>query len=295
METSPCFHYIKPGLCSKSTIFRCEEYIKHNEPTLSYSGVNSFMLCPRKYYLGYIKGIRVKEKFKSDASKISSYVDRVLTQGVISGEEEGEIWFAKAQAIINAYGQIIKSFPGNIQGQKEFRWQEDGCPQIHGFIDFDGPVFFLELKCTTRPDYYTNEYWIHDQLGTYFLSNPKYEYGIVLAIRVPKLERKGEYKDESIGDYKDRCFRVMCNTPVHYFKGYNKKKGIFGVKFHRSEFDLDGLRDRYKWISKQIQDCAKNDYWYQNRVSCMSPFKCDFLDVCNSGGISEDIYEYRER
>lgn len=296
-KKKPCDHYIDDGLCAMPTIFRCSEYIKHNEPTLSYSGVNAFMQCPWKYYLGYIKGIRIKEQFKSDAVKIGSYVDTIITLNGIRDkalEKEESLWLMKAFAIVRAYGEIIKPFPSSIQGQKEFYIREDGYPTIHGFTDLHAPKGFFELKCTTRPDYYTNKYWIHDQMGTYFLSNPNYETGILLAIRTPQLKQTGTFKDETLDEYRERCYKDMCARPSFYFVGYNKDNKTFGVKFYRTEFDLDGLRERYKWIGNQIQLCAKKDYWYQNKTSCMSPFICDYLNVCDSGGVNEDTYEYRK-
>jgi hypothetical protein len=295
-NSKPCSHYIKPALCSRPNLFRCIEYIARFEPTLSYSGVNHFLRCPRQYYLSNIKGLQLQEQYQSYALKIGKYVDAVLTVSPIIEIPEvykNELWVAKAQAMLAAFNNLFPELLTGYTGQKEFYWQEYDYPHVNGFIDLEATEHFVELKCTSRPEFYTNPFWIHDQIGTYFLSNPNYDYGVVWAIRVPQLKQSGNFRDESLGDYKDRCVSDMLRRPAHYFPGYNKDSKLFGVKFYRSEFDLNALRKRYKWIARQIRECAQSDYWYQNRTQCLYPFKCDYLNICETGGISEDIYRYR--
>ncbi len=81
----PCKHYIKTGLCNRTDMFRCIEYIARFEPVLSYSGVNHFMRCPTLYYLADIKGVQLKEHFQPDALKIGKYVDNAITGGKVNG------------------------------------------------------------------------------------------------------------------------------------------------------------------------------------------------------------------
>ncbi len=297
-STKPCSHYIKTGSCSRPDYFRCVEYISKFEPILSYSGVNNFIKCPRLYYLAQIKGIQLKEQYQSDALKIGKMVDEWITTKDHDNDPDSEsLFLMKSQAMFETFSKVIKINIDDYIGQQEFIYQEDGRPQARGFIDLSAKDIshFIELKCTTKPDYYTNPYWIHDQLGTYFLSNPNYQYGIIWAIRTPGLKQTGNFKDESLEDYKDRCIRDMLKRPTYYFTGYKKDTQTFGVKFYRSEFDLEGLKARYKWIGHQIQDCVEEDYWYQNRTQCINPWQCDMLNICNSGGISEDVYERREK
>ncbi len=293
----PCDSYIKPGMCSREDMFRCPEYISKFEPTLSYSGCNSFMRCPLRYYYSAIKGLQVKEAFQSDPLKIGSMVDEWIT-GKDGNNDPAldELWFMKSQAIFDSYLKLVKVNIDNYQGQHKFLIQEDGQPSIQGYIDLHAPDHFIELKCGGNPLYYINKFWIRSQMGTYFLSNPDYQYGIVWAIKVPGLKRTGQYKDESLEDYRDRCVRVMVANPKEYFPGYNKDDGTFGVKFYRHEFDLEGLKKRYRMIAWQIQKCIDEGYWYPNETGCMYPFECDYKRVCeNDGVISESIYEYRKK
>jgi hypothetical protein len=292
----PCKYYIKTGLCSMPDLFRCIEYIVRFEPILSHSGVNHFLRCPRQYYLSNIKGLQLIEQNHSDALKIGRYVDAALTVEpdiAIQEKYKNELWVVKAQAILTVFNNLFPVVLSGYTGQREFYWQEDGYPQVHGFVDLTTRNHFIELKCASRPEYYTNPYWVHDQMGTYFLSNPNYGYGVVWAIRVPQLKQSGNFRDESLEDYKDRCVRDMLKRPAYYFPGYSKETKSFGVMFYRSEFDMDAIKKRYKWIAGQIRKCVQADYWYQNRTQCLYPFKCDYLNICETGGISEDLYTYR--
>lgn len=292
-NNKPCTYYLRPGMCMKDTMFRCIEYIKRFEPTMSYSSVNHFMRCPRLYYLADIKGVQLGEQFQSDALQIGKWVDRYITQDTNQHELEPSLWYMKALAIRDAFNKIIKLDRNKFKEQNEFHWQEDGCPQVHGFIDLSAQNHFIELKCTSKPAYYINPYWIYDQLGTYFLSNPNFEFGIMWVIRVPQLKQIGNFRDESLEDYRDRCIRDMIKRPSYYFTGYDKDKKSFGFKFYRSEFDLNALRDRYKWLAKQIRECVQTDYFYQNKTQCLFPFQCDMFRICEIGGINDDIYNFR--
>lgn len=295
-EGKPCESYIKPGLCAREEYFRCIEYIHRFEPILSYSGTNSFTKCPRSYYYSNIIGLRKKEIFKTDALKIGVTVDSALGNNLnVELPAPTCEWEAKSQAIILMLKSDtltgVRDIVSTGNSQLKFMLQEDGVPKVKGYIDFGMQDCFYELKCSSRPDYYTNKFWIHDQMGTYFLSNPNYQYGVLWCIRVPGLKRTGNFKDESFEDYRDRCVRDMTARPTYYFVGYKKDKKLFGIKFYRLEFDLEGLKAKYKWISKQIKQCVDADYWYQDRTQCISPWECDYMRICDTGGISEDMYE----
>ena len=223
----PCKYYIKTGLCSRDDMFRCTEYISRFEPTLSYSAVNHFMRCPQQYYLSNIKGLQLGEEYHSDALKIGTHVDSALTVSPeigVAEKDRNKIWAAKVQAILTAFNNLFPDVLVCYTGQKEFYWHEDRYPQVHGFIDLSEADHFIELKCTSRPEFYTNLYWIHDQMGTYFLSNPNYEYGIIWVVRVPQLKQIGNFRDESLrGLYRIGVSRDMLETSgLLFHSGYNK-------------------------------------------------------------------------
>jgi hypothetical protein len=271
------------------------------------------MRCPKMFFFSNILGLQVKSEYCSDPIKIGNAIDGYITQGIVpnNGSVQFEyLWEAKAYAIYEAFNALIgrEQVDYSYQGQKEFYYQEDGYPRIHGFIDLhaNDSSQFIELKVGKNPKFYTNPFFMRSQLGTYFLSNPKYKKGIVWAIKVPQLMRTKQYKDESLGDYKDRCVRVMVSHPNDYFPGYDADSKTFGVTFYRTAYDIDeninqyemgleGLKNRYRMISWQIQKCAEMEYWYANGNSCLHPFECNYKRVCETGKIGMEIYEYRKK
>lgn len=293
---TPCNFYIPAGFCSKPDYFRCVEYMANNEPVISYSAMRNFLRCEQLYYDTNVLGLERIEK--SDPLKIGKYVDSVLSQKEIDITGEGDsIWLQKARAIIEGMNTLkITTHIVNqdFKSQEEFTIQQDGLPQIHGFIDFHhvSNKFFLELKTTSKPDTYQDKFLIEDQVGTYFLSNPDYQFCVMLIIRTPELVYN-ENK-ETPQKYYNRCLDDITKRPRHYFIGYNYETNKFGVKFYRQEMNLDELIKRYKWTVKEIQRCVKENYWPLRKGSCFFPIRCDFYEAC-SIGISEDRYKKREK
>ncbi len=296
-DTKQCMYYLNGGMCSKDGRFRCEEYIKQKEPVLSYSGVNSFMKCPRKYYWSSMRGLKVKEHLMGDPLKIGLTVDGYITGGMSPSNLSDSVAMAKINAMCDACAILIDPLNNiwpHYSGQRELLWQEDDYPSVLCKIDLekkDG-TGFVELKCSSRPDFYTNPFYIHDQCGTYFLANPKYQTCEVWVIRVPAL-RLG--KNEDIEGFKERCYNDMVAKPEWYFNEYDGANKTFGSTFYRNEFELDEIKKRIKHMGERIVRAVKEDYWYQDRQQCMLPGKCDYMSVCDTGGVSEDLYEWRKK
>lgn len=302
VEGKPCSSYLGSGMCARSNMFRCPEYIKHKEPRVSHSAIENFMRCHLRYYYSNIQGVQVKPMFQSDALKIGSQVDDYITQNKNPDgmEKLSSMREAKIHAICQAFDRLVgrELVDYAYQGQKVFLTQEDGIPQTKGYIDLEANdvSHFIEIKTSEKPERYTNLFWMRSQMGTYFLSNPNYKYGIIWPIRVPTLKRTGQYKEETLEEYRNRCIRDMVARAKWYFPGYNPDEKTFGIKIYRSEIDLDVVRKRYQMIGWQIQKCAEEGFWYPEETQCLSPFECDFKRICeNHGCISEDVYCYREK
>lgn len=288
---TPCNFYVTTGFCSKPDYFRCIEYMVNNEPIISYSAMRNFLRCEQLYYDTNILGLERIEK--SDALKIGKYVDSALNRKEVDVSGEEDVWLQKARAIaegMHTLGITKHIVNQDFKSQKEFTIQRDGFPQIHGFIDFHhvSNKFFLELKTTSKPDTYQDKFLIEDQVGTYFLSNSDYQFCVMLIIRIPELIYNEN--QENLQKYYNRCLDDIVRRPRHYFIGYNYETNKFGIKFYRQEMNLDELIRRYKWTIKEIQQCAKENYWPLRKGSCFFPSKCDFYEAC-SIGISEDRYK----
>ncbi len=306
-----CDKFLDGGMCKLDSMFRCTEYILHREPRLSHSGITNFLRCPQMYYYSNIMGLQVKPEFQSDPLKIGSSVDDYVTNILMGGKPtiytvipNGELyttmWEAKAAGIINAFKELvdIRKVKEMYVGQKEFLLQEDGQPQVKGFIDLESVSgkSFIELKVGKSPAYYTQLFYIRSKLAAYFMSSEAYVSGKIWAIRVPDLKRTGKFKNESLEDYSARIYRVMMKEPTHYFPGYNRKSKNFGVKFGRAEIDLDVTRKTYRMVADWIKLSVKRGVWIKNGTGCLHPFKCDYLPICEaSGAVSEDVYTHREK
>ena len=292
---TPCNSYIPTGFCSKPNYFRCVEYMANNEPAISYSAMRNFLRCEKFYHYTNILGLERIEK--SDALKIEKYVDSSLSRKEVDVTDKEDVWLQKARAIAEGMytlGITKHIISQDFEPQKEFIIQRDGLPQIHGFIDFHhvSNKFFLELEITSKPDMYQDRFLIEDLVGTHFLSNPDYQFCVILIIRIPELiynENK-----ETPQEYYNRCYDDITRRPRHYFIGYSHESNKFGIKFYRQEMNLDELIKRYKWTVREIQQCAKENYWPMRKGSCFFPLKCDFYEAC-SIGISEDRYKKKEK
>lgn len=61
-RTESCSKFIPGGLCSLDTLFRCTEWLKEHEPTLSYSSIRLFSHCRRAFWYDWVTGLEAKEK-----------------------------------------------------------------------------------------------------------------------------------------------------------------------------------------------------------------------------------------
>ncbi len=276
---SPCNHLIDSEFCNIPENFRCVKKV----PTLSHSGLNNFMTCPMLYKLSNIDGWQLKWDGLSDALKIGSWVDAKLTgqKDKSTKNDKKSLWMMKAQAMLRGINKLDPIDMDKYDLQSGFVINI-GEFKTRGFLDFKAKnnSHFIDLKCSSKPPFYLNKYWIHDQMGTYFLSDNKLQYVEMYVMRTPGLRIS-----EELGEYRQRCYDDMCNRTKFY---------INRVKFYRKEFDLIGLEKRYRWIGSQIQQCVDSNYWYQNRTQCLGKWKCDMMGICEGEGVSKTLYEKRE-
>ena len=303
-----CDSYMGDSMCSKRTMFRCVEFIERHEPTLSHSGIINFIRCPKLFYFNNIQGVQLKDSAFSDPLRIGIAIDEYITKFILTGEmtdnflpgnmEIEYLWQAKAIAILKSFLKLIDidKFKSLYSGQRKFFVQKDRHPSIRGTIDLHSKSGknFIELKVGKSPEYYLNLFYIKYKLATYFMADDNYKTGRVWAIRVPQLKRTGQFKNESLTDFSNRCYRDMIARAPFYFPGYNSKVKNFGVKFSRAEIECYDMWGYYRMIADWIKMCVKRDLWMENGTGCLYPFECDYLPICkNNGVISEDIYTYR--
>lgn len=305
----PCAHYVRGGYCTLGNHFRCPEFILHNEPPLSFSAIDTYSQCHRKFQLGWLIGLELIEK--SWAIKLGThaatilgwlhnsqieipaavelykdYIESLIKETTDPEDSERkyghpDIW--KMKAMFDAY---IKLDFHTMRGitEYEFRWNEIEVPKVHGFIDLVELVtyekhFGYEFKWTGNADHY-GRFQNGEQYMSYFIGDPKIER-ITNRCFVPPLvsPKKATKKQssESIFDFYQRVYDDVIQM--------NKTKYFIDRTYWKSEFDLEAYKVKAKRVAMEIMryiDEGGNEPFYQNRKACMSPFRCDFLPVCEN-------------
>lgn len=321
-----CAHTIYTGdrlnLCSVSTQFLCtlgEKEIfkpKGGVMHLSHSSREVFIRCRRAFFLQRIKHIKIRDKMLPLPVKLGMIWDKYMESTYLGIKFMEEFWrlvdtydlddmeTAKMYGLISAHRKIgmqpqLETSDGGIfQGcQHKFEITDIGDFPVIGFIDRVHTNHITEIKLSARPDFYFQVHNISSQIGTYFLSNPKYEYAIIEAVRVPGLRTgAGKYSDESPEAYRDRISSDIISRPSYYFLGYDRGSKTFGKKFYRNEFDMEELVQDYKYVNQEIMRAVEDgdDAFYKNRKACYVPGQCFYLPICDTGCVSESIFEVED-
>jgi hypothetical protein len=299
-KSKPCVHYLKikgEGFCSRSDRFVCLEWMKQHAYHISYSALQAWLTCPRKYKYMVIDGIELVPEMIPVAMEMGQDLHHNLNPNLkpsfICSPDLPE--YSRVKAILDAMKELeIKDPPDGIYEADISIPLEN--TNIIGYVDVLYYDFFIERKFTANPDYYTNIHTIASQLGTYFLYNERLKYGIIQAIRTPDLRSTGKYKDEDMDSYYNRTYQDILNRPGHYFPGWDKETKTFGRKFYRHEFDLQSIKERYETIVEQIRWYVQNRReFHKNEQACMANQRCMYLSICETGGVSELLYKYRDK
>jgi hypothetical protein len=312
-KNGSCIHYISNsddiGLCKQSTQFLCLEDLKTGLPKMSHSSRIDFVHCRRKYYLRKIQGLRVKKSMLPEPVKMGIIWDEFLQYRYGGRNFKSRFWelvdeydlsdesVAKKYSLIRAFINIgIKiDLDGFIGCQYEFNFI-DGDVVVTGFIDRAYDNCFIESKLSARPDFYHIIHNITSQLSTYFLSNDQYEHCVVEAVRVPALRtRYGKYSEEDYESYMHRIYQDIISRPSHYFLGFNRDEKTYGKRFWRNEFPLEQIHADYRQITKDIRRAIDDNAFYQNFMACHVPAPCAYLPICETGVMSELIYEQKPK
>jgi hypothetical protein len=304
------------GFCKRSEYYRCIKEAGTMPIPLSYSSVSNFLTCPMLYYYKDIRGIVVKPSAMGSAVKMGALWDRakqgLLGKAVDMGRiiEEYEIKdvdIAKVRAVNRAYKELGLQVEGGFTLQAEFNNEivADGLYADHkipiktkGFYDRKYKNYFVEDKLSGRPDNYLDIFFIQSQVGAYFLADEALEYCVMEIVRTPDLKSTGKFKEESPGEYEERCFQDIISRPSYYFVGYDRERKCYGKKFYRDEFDLPAILNRFRIVSIMIRDCQGFDGWYKNDRSCsaiLPGIPCDMKGLCRYNTMSETIYGFKPK
>ena len=302
----PCIHLIKGDgrdFCKRDSQFLCLETFSSQTPIMSHSARMSWTRCRYKYYLSNIMGVKIKDHMKGMPLKIGTVIDRFFEyryqlkpfkeefKTLCHALNMGDAEIAKCYAIIKAFYDLEVKVEDCGKPQHKIIY-EGKTINVKGYIDCKFDDHADEIKTSARPDFYRQPFNLKSQLSTYFLAEPSIKYFSVKIIRVPTLRYNSD--KESAEEYQDRLYSSIISRPSYYFIGWKKLARTFGIKFHRTEFNLDDIRDDYEKVSADIVRAARDESFYQS-FNCYCPGECEFLPICKTGGVSEEIYEYRQK
>jgi len=313
-DNSLCeFLNVDNGLCRLNNHYRCLEEIALNSMVLSHSTVQNALRCKRLLWYRDILGKILKPQYLSEAIKMGSLWDKAQEIIYKTGKETpeslaqyyresqmNEFSLAKVRAVYRAYNELIEPEIKNLIGlQQHFLFEisdaDITCPtvtRVHGFYDRLYSDHFTECKFTSNKVYYDNIFAIQSQIGTYFLANPNLEYVMMEIIETPKQkplrESKSRNFSETSEEYENRVYNEIIQTPSKYFIGIDRKEKKYGLRFSRSEFDLNEISSRYKFITQEIRDAIHRNSFYINDKACyMYGAMCEYYNICSTGGYAD--------
>jgi len=270
--------------------------MKDNEFKISHSQYKMFDRCPLSFWFNQGLGLEPRDQYKSLALRQGFELQRVLSQ---SGGEPAQ--FFEGEELVPLYIKTLINYirkfsllPEDVAW--EVRCEKDG---IVGTMDLFKDSWLGEIKFTASPDWYYNNFIAFDQLETYFYLKDEARRGFMLPIRVPGLKRKVKEDecDEAMGE---RFDDDLWKRASHYFPGLDTKRPDgepkWGRVYGHLECDKDEVKKKVAWTIGEIRNCCKAGYWPYRR-NCFVGMKnpCDYMSICTTRTINDDIYVRKER
>ena len=305
-DNSLCKDYIRsinanePGFCKQPTRFRCTEAMKVKLPSISFSSLTDFISCKLRYKHRVVDGLQMKSQHLTEPLKQGRAWDAYLQhlfdgndyQPVITSLRLSETQQAKINALARARRDL--EIPINKDGLLGCQYKIHvplSQEQVIGYADRAYDDHIIESKLSGRPDFYKQRENLTYQLGTYFMGNEAWQYADVEICRAPYLKLKSNESPEA---YEERVYGDILSRPGHYFIGWDRKTRTYGVRFWRSEFDLDEIFRTYVYVLDELKTTLKRGSWYGNFLACHVPAPCQFLPVKKSGVVSSEIFKRKE-
>lgn len=306
----PCDYYIQGGFCTRSDMFRCLEYVARNTITLSYSSVRDYTRCKRRFLYSWMYGLQPVElpeslRMGSLVSKIlgilhdsrlntdeaeARYKDIINTsiQESIDPEDEHSEGDYKLWGIKGFFDAYISKERHHVRGipEYEFMWKIIDYPNLHGYID----LYMEHLNTAYEFKWTTNQHWYDkfhasEQSSAYFLGVSELQNITWVLMSPPKLKPKAK---EAMLTYCERVYNDVLK--------YIETQYIIKKVYWRTEFDLVSYAGKLKMISQEIsrmmqmQNVVLEHAFYQNDNGCYTPSECEYVPICSSGVIPENLY-----
>jgi hypothetical protein len=234
--------------------------------------------------LGYLHDAKIP--WEQAVAKYQTYIEQQIEKSKMPEDDFKEfgnpdLW--KMKAVFDGY--ILLGLPQKERGtpEYEFRWNFDGLPKLHGYIDMvhapTPPAYQgWEYKYTGNPANF-DRLLIMDQLITYFIADPRITTMINRCLCYPGIypgKGRGAKPAENVLDFYQRCKDTVLNSPTTTF---------LDRTYYRNEFDFDNYKTKISRVTREIMSYIREggmEPFYQNKKACLSPYRCDFLRCCEN-------------
>ncbi|HOX27492.1 MAG TPA: PD-(D/E)XK nuclease family protein [Candidatus Krumholzibacteria bacterium] len=287
---------------------------------LTHSRLACFRTCPRKHYIRFELGIRpdvdsvpirVGAAFHAALEARDHGRDPAPLMEACLGDPYD---LAMVAAMFDGHCRRYANEPLNpVVSEQEFTRQlvNPGTGRatpiwlLAGKIDrivrlADGRLALMEYKTTSQDFAPGADYWtrlhMDQQLSIYVLAAREIGYDIQTILydvtRRPalrplkatpdearkytkdgKLYANQRAEDETPDEYAARVAADIAERPDHYFAR---------IEIARLERDLDDCQEEVWQQQLAIRAAQNSGHWYRNPSACFSPFRCEYLSICQN-------------
>ena len=281
---------------------------------LTHSRMRTYRACPRRHYLRYELGLEREQT--SQALRIGAAFHEALdaqAKGVdpmLDGMHPYDLAVTAAMVCVHAEVQppltmmaseMVFDLPlvHRTTGRSSRLWRWGGVVDGIAWLD-SGALALVERKTTSRDIAPGNDYWLNvmrdQQISLYVMAARRVGWDVRTVLydvirrplTKPKLAtppekrkyRKSDGKlyasmrdtDETPEEYAARLADLMRQEPEKYFQR---------IEIPRLQRELDATADDQWTLQKLIRQAQRTGEWPRNPQSCVTPFRCSFLDVCD--------------
>lgn len=253
---------------------------------ISFSSIGAFLRCPYSFYLCYV----LKEKIRTTnaAMQLGIAIDDFLGGGKINLAGCSDETIGKARGLMKAISELRlgfskeRGYKSQVMFKKKIKSTQTDI-QLIGFLDFHNKLRaeLIELKTTTKPEWYEELFNIHDQVAMYLMAIAGIKHIRLATVRTPGMKMTKKFK--SVNQFTRAVYEDVMERPNYYFKDI-KSDGTFGKKFSIGMFDYTAAKKNVFYVRDNIDRCLEKGYWPKNKMACSnvaySAFKCDYCDRC---------------
>ena len=294
---------------------------------LTHSRMRTYRACPRRHFLAYELGLRRIRK--STALNIGSAFHAALDAKAKGRDpvldEMDEYDLAVTAAMITVHDEVMPPLAMVASelafdlplvnwstGRPSRIWRWGGVIDGIALLD-SGVLALVERKTTSRDISPGNDYWLNvmrdQQISQYVLAARALGWDVrtVLydVVRRPLYRPKLATPPEARKYRKDGQLyasqREVAETPEEYAHRMaevmraDQDKYLQRIEIPRLTRELDATAEDQWIVQKMIRRSQLDSEWPRNPQSCVTPFRCDFLDVCDRSDLDTETPDGFER